>query len=35
MKKKIVNILFKAIKVLVAIHTGQGESWNSKEVVEY
>jgi len=34
-KKKIVTILFKIINVLVAIHTGQGEKWNSKEIVEY
>ena len=34
-KKKIVTILFKIIKGLVAIHTGHGEKWNSKEVVEY
>jgi hypothetical protein len=31
----IVTIIFKIDKGLVATHTGHGEKWNSKEVVEY
>jgi hypothetical protein len=30
-----VTIIFNISKGLVAAHTGHGEKWNSKEVVEY
>jgi hypothetical protein len=31
----IVTILFKISKGLAATHTGHGEKWDSKEVIEY